>query len=730
MLKNVIHYKQQYSLDCGPTCLKIIAKYYGKNISREKLRKKSEFNKEGVSLLGISQAADSIGLKATAVNIDIESLSKDSNLPCILHWNQNHFVVLYNIKNHKYIISDPAKDIITYSRNEFISLWANTNFSNEQKGIALLLEPTPACYKQENEKDKGLGWGLLTGYTLKYKAQIVQLLLGMLLGSLLQLIFPFLTQSIVDTGINTQNLNFIQLILIAQFTLFFARTCVEFIRSRILLFVSTHINLAILSDFWLKLMKLPLNFFDTKQTGDILQRINDHHRIESFITGTALQTIFSVFNLLTFSLVLLYFNVTIFAIFALGSILYFFWIRIFLKYRRQLDYKKFAAASKENSATLQLIHGMQEIKLNNAEHLKRWEWEGLQASVFKLNFKSLSLSQYQQAGAFFINEGKNILITYVVATLVLNGNLTLGSMLAIQYIIGQLNSPVEQLIQFTQQAQDAKISLERLNEIHQLEDEEPSTASFNNNLSDNHSISLSNLSFSYPGAGNLPVLKNVNFLFPSGKVTAIVGMSGSGKTTILKLIQKFYENYNGEIKIGDTSLKYLSPYYWRSITGSVMQDGFIFSDSIEKNIAVGDENPDYKKLVHACKVANILSFVETMPLGFNTKIGAEGNGISAGQKQRILIARAVYKNPDFLFFDEATNALDANNEKAIMENLQEFFKGKTVIVVAHRLSTVKNADKIVVLQDGEIIEEGNHEELANRRGKYYELVKNQLELGN
>jgi ATP-binding cassette, subfamily B, bacterial len=722
------HYSQHDAMDCGPTCLRIIAKYYKKNIGINHLRNQSQYSREGVSILGISKAAESIGFKTLAVNVSINDLINEAPLPSILHWNQNHFVVLYKAAKNTFTIADPAKGIIKLPRHEFQQSWISNK--EDQKGIALLLEPTPAFYKQEDEKNKGIGWGLLTGYTLKYKAQIVQLLLGMLLGSLLQLIFPFLTQSIVDTGINTHNLNFIQLILIAQFTLFFARTCVEFIRSKILLFVSTHINLAILSDFWLKLMKLPLNFFDTKQTGDILQRINDHHRIESFITGTALQTIFSVFNLLTFSLVLLYFNVTIFAIFAVGSILYFFWIRIFLKYRRQLDYKKFAAASKENSATLQLIHGMQEIKLNNAEHLKRWEWEGLQASVFKLNFKSLSLSQYQQAGAFFINEGKNILITYVVATLVLNGHLTLGSMLAIQYIIGQLNSPVEQLIQFTQQAQDAKISLERLNEIHQLEDEEPSTASFNNNLSDNHIISLSNLSFSYPGAGNLPVLKNVNLLFPSGKVTAIVGMSGSGKTTILKLIQKFYDNYNGEIKIGDTSLKYLSPFYWRSITGSVMQDGFIFSDSIEKNIAVGDENPNYEKLVHACKVANILSFVESMPLGFNTKIGAEGNGISAGQKQRILIARAVYKNPDFLFFDEATNALDANNEKAIMENLQEFFKGKTVIVVAHRLSTVKNADKIVVLQDGEIIEEGNHEELASKRGKYYELVKNQLELGN
>jgi ATP-binding cassette, subfamily B, bacterial len=724
----VIFYKQLDAMDCGPTCIRMVAKHHGKFIGINSLRTKSQFSREGVSLLGISKAADAINFKTLAVKFKIEQLQIDAPLPCILHWNQNHFVVLYKVAKNTFTIADPAKGIIKLTKQEFEQNWISDK--EENKGVALLLEPTAAFYEQENEKDKRIGWGLLLKYTFKYKAQIVQLFLGLLIGSLLQLIFPFLTQSIVDTGINTHNLNFIQLILIAQFTLFFARTVVEFIRSRILLFISTHINLSLLSDFWIKLMRLPLNFFDTKQTGDILQRINDHQKIESFITGTAIQTIFSIFNLLTFSFVLFYFNVNIFFIFASGSILYFLWIRIFLKYRRQLNYKQFEVAARENSATMQLIQGMQEIKLNNAEHLKRWEWEGLQASLFKLNFKSLSLSQYQQAGAFFINEGKNILITYIVATLVLKGSLTLGEMLAIQYIIGQLNSPVEQLIQFTQQAQDAKISLERLNEIHQLDDEEPNEASFNNHLSDNYSIQLNNLKFTYAGAGNEPVLKNINTIFPSGKVTAIVGMSGSGKTTILKLIQKFYESYEGDIKIGDSSLKYVSPYYWRSITGSVMQDGFIFSDSIEKNIAVGDENPDYKKLIHACKVANILSFVESMPLGFNTKIGAEGNGISAGQKQRLLIARAVYKDPQFLFFDEATNALDANNEKAIMENLQTFFEGRTVIVVAHRLSTVKDADKIIVLENGEIIEEGNHEALAAKKGKYYELVKNQLELGN
>ncbi len=717
-------------MDCGPACLRMIFKYYGKQISLDSLRRESQTSKSGVSLLGLSEAAEKYGFPTISAKVTFEQLLSDAPLPCILHWDQYHFVVLTPAANKKRLtIADPAKDLITYTKAEFLKYWVSINANGESKGIVLLLTPRGAFYQQEDENDKGISWGLLSRYAFNYKAQIVQLFIGLLVGSLLQLIFPYLAQSIVDTGISTQNLPFIQIILLAQFALFFGQTIVEFIRGRILLFVSIHINLSILSDFWIKLMRLPLNFFDTKQTGDILQRIQDHHRIENFITGTALQTLFSIFNLLVFSVVLLTYNTTVFAIFFFGSSLYLLWIRVFLKYRRKLDFKRFAVASKESSATMQLIHGMHEIKLNNAEHLKRWEWESLQASLFKLNFKSLSVSQYQQGGAFFINQGKNIFITYLVAKSVLEGQLTLGAMLAIQYIIGQLNSPVEHLISFSQQAQDAKISLERLNEIHLLEEEEPKDRTFSNVISDNHSIRLENLIFAYPGAGNLPILSNISTEFPGGKVTAIVGMSGSGKTTILKLIQRFYESYGGEIKIGESNLKYLSPYYWRSISGSVMQDGYIFSDSIEKNIAVGDESIDYPKLIQACKVASILSFIEFIPLGFNTKIGAEGNGISTGQKQRILIARAVYKNPKFILFDEATNALDANNEKTIMENLQEFFKERTVIIVAHRLSTVKNADKIVVLENGKIIEEGHHKELTQRKGKYYELVKNQLELG-
>jgi ATP-binding cassette subfamily B protein len=477
-------------------------------------------------------------------------------------------------------------------------------------------------------------------------------------------------------------------------------------------------------------MKLPLSYFDTKQVGDTIQRIGDHKRIEQFLTYNSISTLFSVINLLIFSIVLLVYSTQVFFIFCIGSLLYFLWIRLYLAYRRKLDFQRFDLASKENSVTMQLIYGMQEIKINNSEQLKRWQWEDLQSKLFNLNFKSLSISQYQQAGALFINEGKNIIITFIVAKAVIEGQLTLGAMLAIQYIVGQLNSPVEQLIQFTQQAQDAKISLERLNEIHELDDEEKNANQFVNHIQPQSNITISNLSFTYPGAGNEPVLDGININIPTNKVTAIVGMSGSGKTTLLKLLQRFYETYKGEIKIGETSLINLNPQYWRSLCGCVMQDGYIFSDTIENNIAVGDENPNFNKLINACKTANIYGYVNSLPLGLNTKIGAEGNGLSQGQKQRILIARAVYKNPDYVFFDEATNALDANNEKVIMENLQSFFFNRTVIVVAHRLSTVKNADNIIVLHEGTIVEEGTHTELVKQEGYYYDLVKNQLELGN
>jgi ATP-binding cassette subfamily B protein len=719
------HYKQPDQMDCGPTCLRMVAKHYGRNFKLQTLRKSCEINKEGVSLLGVSDGAEKIGFRSLGVKLRAEQL-KEAELPCILHWRQAHFVVLYKIKKHKYYLADPGSGLITLDESDFSRSW----ISDKESGIALLLSPTPQFYEQDDEKGSEVRWSFLLRYLVTYRKLVIQLLFGLGIGSLLQLIVPFLTQSVVDIGINTRNLNFIYIILIAQSMLIIGRVSVEFIRSWILLHVSTRVNISILTDFLIKLMKLPMSFFDTKMTGDIMQRMNDQKKIESFLTGSTLSTVFSLFNLLVFSVVLAYYNAVIFFVFVISSTLYTAWILIFLKRRRVLNYKSFEVSAKNQSSIVQLVGGMQEIKLNNCEQQKRWEWEHIQARLFKFNVKNLALSQYQQGGSTFINEGTNLLITFLSAKAVIEGNLTLGAMMAVQYIIGQLNSPIQQFLGFIQGYQDAKISLERLNEIHQMEDEEPAGKEWNHMLPENKSISINHLTFRYPGAGNEPVLENIDLHIPQGKTTAIVGMSGSGKTTILKLLLRFYESEKGEIKIGDQSLGNISFKTWRSQCGVVMQDGFIFSDSIERNIAVGDEYPDKDKLRHAIKVANIQDFIDGLPLGLNTKIGAEGNGISQGQRQRMLIARAVYKDPQYIFFDEATNALDANNERVIMDNLAEFFRGRTVIIVAHRLSTVSNADNIIVLDKGHIIERGTHHELTSLKGDYYRLVKNQLELGS
>ena len=725
-----IHYQQHEQMDCGPTCLRMVAKHFGRSFSIQKLREATQIGKEGVSLLGISEAAESIGFKTLAVKVPFRQLDIDAPLPCIVHWKQNHFVVVYQIKKNQVFVADPALGLIKYSYAEFESQWATTIVEGEKTGIALLLEPTQRFYQETDEPTKGINLSMLSGNVFKYKRLILQLFLGLFIGSILQLILPFLTQSVVDTGIQTRNLHFIYLVLAAQLMLFIGRMSVEFIRSWILLHISTRINLSILSDFLGKLLRLPVSFFESKKTGDILQRIGDHQRIESFLTGTSLNVLFSMFNLVMFSVVLAYYNLTIFGVFLLSSIIYSLWIVFFLSYRRKLDNKRFALASQNQSSLIQLVQSVPELKLNNAEIKKRWEWENLQVKNFHLSVKGLALQQYQQTGAMLINEGKNIVISFLAATAVVNGQMTLGAMMALQYIIGQLNSPVEQLIQFMQHYQDAQISLERLNEIHEIDDEETTQKPLLHILPENQDIQLKKLTFTYTGAGNEPVLKNINLTIPQGKITAIVGTSGSGKTTLLKLLLKFYKPQSGEIRLGNVSLENISHRLWRSKCGTVMQESVIFSDSIAENIAFSDEFPDTKKLLHAVKVANIQTFIEELPLSYNTKIGAEGSGISQGQKQRLLIARAVYKNPDFIFFDEATNALDANNESVIMANLEEFFKNRTVIVVAHRLSTAKNADQIVVMEKGEIVEIGTHAELTQRHGKYFELVKNQLELGN
>ncbi len=724
------NFKQLDAMDCGPTCLRMIAKYYGKHFTTGFLREKSYITREGVSLLGISDAAEAIGLRSMGVKITFGQLKNEAPLPCIVHWGQNHFVVAYKFKKGRVFVSDPAFGRIEYTENEFKQKWLSTVKEGEEKGVCLLLQPTPDFYQGPDEKTNRAGFRFVLNYLKPYKKLVIQLILGFVLGSLIQLSLPFLTQSIVDFGISNQDIGFIYLVLAAQMVLFVSRMSVEFIRSWILLHISTRINISIISDFLIKLMKLPLGFFDSKMIGDILQRIEDHGRIERFLTAQSIGILFSVFSLVIFAIVLAIYSMKIFFIFIVGSVLYFLWIYIFMKRRRELDFKRFSKLSENQGKLIQIIDGMQEIKLNNCEKEKRWEWERVQAGLFKVNVKSLALGQWQDAGSVFINETKNILIIVVAATSVINGGLTLGMMLAIQYIIGQLNSPLRQLINFMHQAQDAKISLERLSEIHGRRDEQENAGAKVKMLPENKAISISGLVFQYEGPRSPKVLNNINLEIPANKTTAIVGTSGSGKTTLIKLLLGFYQPVEGEIKIGGVSLANYKQPMWRDKCGVVMQDGFIFSDSIAKNIAVSEREIDETLLLHAVKMANIQDYIESLPLSYNTIIGQEGSGLSQGQKQRILIARAIYKCPVYLFFDEATNALDANNEKLIMENMDEFSKGKTVVVVAHRLSTVKNADQIVVLEKGEIVEKGKHEELINKKGKYYGLVKNQLELGS
>jgi ATP-binding cassette subfamily B protein len=722
-------YKQLDAMDCGPTCIRVIAKHYGKHCSLQMLREKCQINRQGVSLLGISYASEQIGFRTVGVKINIDTLFKEFVFPCIVHWKQKHFIVVYKVRHNKVYVSDPAKGLISYNKDEFIHNWASLNEAGEKVGIALLLEPTQKFY-QEDEKEEGVTFTNVAHYFFQHKKLFFQLILGMLAGMLLQLVAPFLAQSMVDVGIATKDLSFIYLLLIGQLMLFAGSTTVEFVRSWIMLHISTRINISLLSNFLIKLMKLPISYFDTKMTGDIMQRMGDHSRIQSFLTGSSISTVFSLLNFIVFTFIIVAYDANLFMIFMAGSVLYFGWALAFLRVRRSLDFKRFDISSKNQSTTIQLIQSMQEIKLNNCETQKRWAWERIQAKLFKLSVKSLTLGQVQGGGASFINQAKNIFITFYSAKAVIDGDLTLGGMMAVQYILGQLNAPVQQFIGLVQSLQDAKISMERINEINGLKDEEPAGMALIRTLPENRRIEISELCFKYPGFDEDWILDHIDLLIPGGKTTALVGVSGSGKTTLLKLLLRFYAAEKGGIKIGESKLQNISPGFWRSRCGVVMQDGYIFSDTIANNIAVGEDYPDLDRLLYAARMANIEGFIESLPLGFNTKIGAEGSGISQGQKQRILIARAVYKDPDYIFFDEATNSLDANNEKIILENLDTFFKGRTVVVVAHRLSTVKNADQIIVLDKGKIVEKGTHEELIALQKEYYRLVKNQLELGN
>lgn len=728
-MRGIKYYQQHDSMDCGPTCLRMVASFYGKNYSLQTLRDKCFITREGVSLLGISDAAESIGMRTKGVRITFEQLRNDVPLPCIVHWNQNHFVVVYKVSKKKVFIADPAVGLIKYSHDDFKKHFISEDKKGNYTGLCLILEPSPDFYQEDDEKADKKGFRYLWKYLRPYRRYFAQLIAGIFTGSIILLLMPFLMQQMVDYGINNQNIGFIYLILIAQLCLFAGRITVDLIRGWILLHLSTRINVSLISDFLAKLMKLPIGYFDTKKTGDLLQRIYDHDRIESFLTTSTLSILFSMVNLLVFSIVLAIFNLKILLIFIVASCIYLLWVIAFLRKRRQLDHKRFEQLSDNQSSLIQLITGMQEIKLNNYEKNKRWEWENIQAKLFRTNIRSLTLSQNQRVGAGIVNEIKNIIITFIAAYSVVQGQISLGMMLAIQFIIGQLNSPLDQMISFFNGAQDARLSLERLGEIHQIKDEEESLEQKMAILPEDKSIYIHQIVFQYEGPHSEKVIDHISLNIPQRKVTAIVGSSGSGKTTLMKLLLGFYQPVSGEIRIGDINLRQINEKLWREKCGAVMQDGFIFSDTILKNIILSEERIDEKKFNKAVRIANLQEFIQSLPLGYNTKIGAEGHGLSQGQKQRILIARAVYKDPEYLFFDEATNALDANNEKIIMNHLNEFFNGKTVVIVAHRLSTVKNADQIIVLEKGQIIEIGTHYDLSQRRSYYYELVKNQLELG-
>lgn len=728
------HYLQADDMDCGPTCLRMIAKFYGKNYSLQTLRKNCHISRNGVSMLGISDAAEQLGFRTSGVKIPWEKMRDEIPLPCIAHWEQDHFVVVYDIKRKKngkdlIYVSDPAQMRLVYTKDEFLRYWYSTEVKNEKVGTALLLEPTPKFYLEDDEKQPGLRLNYLLQYLRPYRKFIVQLFLAMITGSIVSLIFPFITQSVVDFGINNSNLNFIVAALMAQVVLTLGQTANGLIQGWLSLHITTRISVAFISDYLNKLMRLPISFFDTKKLGDIMQRIGDNDRIQSFLTGTLISIIFAVFTFIIYTVIMAHYHAHILLIFLTGSILYALWVTVFLKQRRRLDFKHFKQAADNQNVIVQLISGMQEIKLNNCEKQKRWEWERIQAKLYKISIKSMTLGQTQMVGGLFIDQTKNVIVSFLAAKAVIDGDMTLGMMMAMQYILGQLNVPISQFIGFIQDAQDAKISTERLNEINDMEDEEPVQEDKIQDIPAHKDIVLKDVMFQYNGPHSERVLDGINLTIQADKVTAIVGISGSGKSTLLKLLLGFYKPVEGEITLNDIPLNRYSDSKWRRNCGVVMQEGFIFSDSIEYNIGIIDEIPNREKVQEAAKTANIEPYIARLPLGYDTLIGAEGQGISTGQKQRLLIARAVYKNPAYLFFDEATNSLDANNERVIMENMNHFFKNRTVVIVAHRLSTVKKADNIVVLDKGKIVEQGNHAELVARKGAYYNLVKDQLELG-
>lgn len=721
-------YRQLDYRDCGPTCLRMIAKFHGKSFSREFLRDTASITRQGVTMAGIADAAEIIEMRTLGMRVALDSLVNEAPVPFIVPWRQKHFVVVYKTSKTKIYVADPAQGLLEYAHKEFLEAWTNTA---DGTGFVLILEPNTNFYTLEEDKSKKKGFSFLFPYVKPYKKLIYQLLIGLFLGTTIQFITPFLMQSIVDTGVNTQNIPFIYLILIAQLVLFVSQTLVRIFREWLLIHITNRFHIKMISDFLYKMLKLPINFFETRNTGEHLQRIQDHTRIQNFVSSSTFGMVYSIALFIVFGFVLAFYSMKIFFVFLIGAILYVSWTFFFLKKRAELDFKRFDESSQSQTSLVQIINGVKEIKINNSQRKNRWKWEQIQISLFKTSISSLALAQYQSIGSGFINELKNIFITFLSATAVVNGEITLGMMLSIQYIVGQLNSPLSSFIGFIQVWQDAKISLERLMQVHTKNDEDELKDKKVKELPKKKDIIIKDLSFRYGGKSTPFVLKKINCILPEGKTTAIVGASGSGKTTLIKLLLKFHEPTKGSILINSDNLNNIHNDYWRMNCGAVMQDTFVFNDTIAGNISESEQNEiiDREKLKIASHISNITGFIEQLPNRYNTELGTSGIRLSGGQEQRLMIARAVYKNPFFMFFDEATSALDANNEKVIMENLNEFIKNRTSVIVAHRLSTVKNADNIIVLENGEIVEEGNHEALTKIRGKYYDLVKNQLELG-
>jgi ATP-binding cassette subfamily B protein len=721
-------YKQLDANDCGASCLRMIARYHGRYYSLDTLREMTYIDKQGVSLLGISDAAERIGFQTLAAKLTYARLSKDIPMPCVAHWNQEHFVVVHKVTQSHAWIADPAAGKFKITREQFLKSWAGDVENGEPAGILLLLQPTPEFYQRgETKADKG-GLGYVWSYFRQYSSYLLQIAAGLLIGVLLQIAFPFILREVVDSGVQSEDVQLIYAAVLGLFVLFVSQLFVEYVRGWILLHVGARVNINLISDFLIKLTRLPLRYFDTKLTGDLLQRITDHERVQRFLSSTSLFSMFSFFTFIAFFVVLAVWNTGVFLLFAGGTFVSVLWFYLFSSYRRDLDYARFDQATDNQNKLMELINGMPDIKLHNAEKPRRWAWERAQAKLFHTALDTLRVDQIQKTGAQFINEAKNIIILFWVALQVVEGHMTLGMMLGIQYIIGQLNGPLNQFVDFIRSYQEARISLERMNEIHTKEDEERLEDKISL-LPDWGDLILDRVSFQYAGPHSPLVLKNVRLRIPKGKTTAIVGASGSGKTTLLKLLLNYYQPTEGAVRIGDINLANIQNRLWRQKCGAVLQDGYIFNDTIARNIALGDEIIDKYRLLQAVKAANMQTYVESLPLGYNTRIGADGQGLSLGQKQRILIARAVYKSPDYLIFDEATSALDAYNEMIVLENLAEHFKNRTMVIVAHRLSTVLHADYIVVLDSGEVVEQGTHAQLAYQRGAYYHLIKNQLELG-